>query len=57
MTLKISLKKVESAEDEMLTMMLGDVHADAGVALWKKPDAGAPDGGTPDASAPSPKRP
>ncbi len=57
LTLKISLKKVESAEDEMLTMMLGDVHADAGVALWKKPDAGAPDGGAPDASAPSPKRP
>ncbi len=53
-TLKISLKKVESAEDEMLTMMLGDVHADAGVALWKA-DAGTPDGGAPDAAAPSAK--
>lgn len=51
-TLKISLKKVDSAEDQMLTAMLGDVHADAGVMLWK-PDGGAPDGGASDAGAPA----
>lgn len=50
-TMKISLKKVESAEDEMLNAMLGDVHADAGVMLWKG-DAGAADGGPPDGGAP-----
>jgi hypothetical protein len=57
-TLKISLKKVESAEDLGLTAMLGDVHADAGVMLWK-PDAGASDAGAEagaDAGAPEPKR-
>jgi hypothetical protein len=39
-TAAISLKKVTSGEDQALNAILGDVHADAGVVLWK-PDAGA----------------
>ena len=47
-TLKIAIKQVESTEDQMLTALLGDVHADAGIVLWKG-DAGAGDAGAGDA--------
>lgn len=42
-TQAIAAKKVGSSSPDATVVMLGDVHADAGIMLWK--DAGAGDGG------------
>jgi hypothetical protein len=47
-TQKVVTKKVESAVQKEAVIALGDMHADAGVILWKPRDAGA-DGGAADA--------
>lgn len=49
-TQKIATKKVESATQKATVIALGDMHADAGVVLFKPRDAGA-DGSTPSADA------
>jgi hypothetical protein len=54
-TQAIATKKVASASPVEAVLMLGDVHADAGVPLWKDRDAGADggaDGGAHGAAAP-----
>jgi hypothetical protein len=44
MTLKIAIKKVESADEQAMVGFMAEVHADAGVLLMKL-DGGVPEGG------------
>lgn len=53
-TQAIAAKRLAGTISSPAVVMLGEVHADAGVMLWK--DAGAKDGGS-DAGAPPPKLP
>jgi hypothetical protein len=54
-TQAIATKRVASATPAAAVMMLGDVHADAGIPLWKDKDAGADGGGGADAGG-APRR-
>lgn len=59
-TQAIATKKMGSATPDSTVMMLGDVHADAGIVLWKDAGAdggGAADAGASDAGAPRPGTP
>jgi len=53
-TQAIATKRIASASTPETVMMLGEVHADAGIPLWKGKDAGA-DGGGAD-GGPPPKK-
>jgi hypothetical protein len=44
-TLAIATKKLADAGPESTLTMLGEMHADAGVAVWKGADGGGADGG------------
>jgi hypothetical protein len=53
-TQAIRTTKIASTVLAASTEMLGDLHADAGVVLWKDKDAGAKEAGAGDAGAPKP---